>query len=192
MERTHHHRLPGALASHTSYNPHSMLQHEPTDPTYSYNLPPGVEYAAMDLQPYEWQNLTPMEQKWKRYQYERNLRNPDHILQGLDVEYWEAESEYPLLVPRRQDFKTYENYIHASRDFSIELHRLQMKADALRARDHPKLKHYLESIFKDRRLEKGMQTMGVLASLKFPLFGAALGLGSSLSQYGVDSSRIKQ
>ena len=72
MERTHHHRLPGALASHTSYNPHSMLKHEPTDPSHSYNLPPGVEYAAMDLQPYEWQNLTPMEQKPHRCNVQRN------------------------------------------------------------------------------------------------------------------------
>ena len=189
----HIHRLPGALASHTSYNPMSMAQHEPTDYTYSTNLPPGVEFAAMNLLPYEMVNVSIHKQRWMQYEYERKLRNPPHILQGLDIDYWEARSKYPLLVPRRQDFQTWDDYVHASRDFSMELHLLQMRAAAARTKDHPKIRHYLDMIFKDNLFEKSLQTLGTLAAGYYgmPDVGFALGIGGSLGQYQYDFSKLK-
>ena len=52
----HVHRFPAALASHTSLNPYSDLTHEPTDPSHSYTLPPGVQYAALDIAPEDWEH----------------------------------------------------------------------------------------------------------------------------------------
>ena len=148
----HVHRFPAALASHTSFNSHSSLQHEPSGP--QTDIPPGVEFAAMNMMPYEMVNMSPMQQRWARYNWERQLRNPGHITQGLDIRFMEAEAEYPLLVPRRQDFKHYHDYVHAVRDFSMELHRLQFKAERERLKHHPKVRHYIDVVFRNERFEK--------------------------------------
>ena len=145
----HVHRFPAALASHTSLNPYSDLTHEPTDPSHSYTLPPGVQYAALDIAPEDWEHESIWRQRWLRYEYERQLRNPGHLLQGLDIEYWEAWPEYPILTPRRQDFESYDDYVHAARDFVMEIHRLQMKADRARDRDYPGMRHYIDVLFRE-------------------------------------------
>ena len=74
----HVHRFPAALASHTSFNPYTEKPHEPTEPDYSYTLPPGVQYAALDIMPEDWENKSLWEQRfevgWKPIRKESALR----------------------------------------------------------------------------------------------------------------------
>lgn len=149
-------------------------------------LPPGVEYASLNAaKPYMLYNgrrrVEPAEQRMLRYEYERRLRNPPHIRQGLSVDYWEAPSDFPLLIPRTMDFRTWADYIHASRDVAMEIHRNQMRAYEKRKQDHPKISHFLDSFFKERLFEKSMEMLATLASgVGRPDIGIALGMGAKL------------
>ena len=55
----HIHRFPSQLHSHSSFHPHSTAAHEPTDYNVMTNLPPGIEFGAMNVMPYEMINLPP-------------------------------------------------------------------------------------------------------------------------------------
>ena len=65
----HIHRFPSQLHSHTSYHPYSSATHEPT--VNEVDLPEGMQLAAMNIAPYEMVNMSPMQQRWARYHWER-------------------------------------------------------------------------------------------------------------------------
>ena len=129
-------------------------------------------------------NKSKWEQRWLRFEHERKLRNPTHLTGGLDLDYWEAWPEYPILTPRRQDFETYDDYVHACWDFVMEMHRLQMKADRARKKDHPKVRDYMDVLFRENRLESMMKIGGALAAAYYgrPDIGFSMGLGGGLGQ----------
>ena len=99
---------------------------------------------SRELDPDE-SNLDLEQQHWIRYRAERNLRVPDHARKGLDVAYWEADPQKPILVPRRSDFVSHERFVHAARDFNLALHRLQMQADERRREHHPNYKTFFRA-----------------------------------------------
>ena len=183
--------LVSAYNSHTNYNPN--LRHMAHKPQGARPIiPKGVAWAAMPYEDPGDMNLDPTERAWKRYDYERALRLPDHIRQGLEYNMWEADPDYPLLVPRREDFPDGPHYHHAVRDFFIELHSLQMRAREKRKKAHPKVRHYFRSLASKFYNQRAFSDMSILANMYGrPDIGVPLGLAASVGQPTLDYMQLK-
>ena len=120
-------------------------------------------------------NLPLIQQHWIRYRRERDLRVPEHARKGLDVTYWEADPQHPILVPRRSDFASHANFIHAARDFNLALHRLQMQADERRKEHHPHYKSIFRSGLKRAaKAAKGLELGLSMGGYNIPAYFAGL------------------
>ncbi|MDE0916448.1 MAG: hypothetical protein OSB57_14835, partial [Planctomycetota bacterium] len=185
--------------SHTNLNPdnyhmaHMPNRSEPVALGFQADVrarvKSGISFMRMNHEPSGWAQKGGIERAWLRYEHERDLRVPAHIRQGLHATMWEAQPSYPLHVPSINDFRgpnRYEDYVHAARDFTMELHAAQARATEDRNRAHPGVSHYfrgLPQLIEQMRFKEGMGYLGIAAAgAGRPDVGMMLGLGGTLGQ----------
>ena len=93
----------------------------------------GFQPVAMLVMPNAFAGKSPKEQAWVQYKHERKMRHPVHTRQWPNgtrttLSKIEPMPNEPILTPRKENYQTHADFIHALRDYSLKLNTLHKNA----------------------------------------------------------------
>jgi len=93
-----------------------------------------LQPVAMDIPSADFEGKTLVEQAWLQYEYEREKRHPLHTRKWTNGPWTSAKKleprpSEPILTPRRDNYLSHDDFVHALRDYSLKINLIHHKAE---------------------------------------------------------------